>query len=384
MELSDFMSREIHQCPQRARSEGDVAGFLSSGTAVVSGAQTALGTPRQLVLSIDLSCHCSFILLLSLPTPTSLWGRSLICPFWADSVARTPTSSGWPHDALCTDMGEACVWEVPRASLQQHLSVRRAQRNSGYNFKARKSGAWVCGRLLLTPLLPPLQPRSSPACLLSSSLAYRKFQILSVANPGEQRQWKTRDFLPIMRVVGVLFHLCCHPFPSRALHGCQPRSCHPHPCVTHKATEAQRLWHVRAQSGREPGSESAAGAAFVSEHAAPVLHVSSVSRRSINAHCMPGDEGWGGWHCCCTAALEVVVGRVGIGVRERFLASPALHLLRALDGTLKACALIRKHSHPWGNRSVAENMCRCWRVAMWQVLNERPGDAGQREHMFPN
>lgn len=61
---------------------------------------------------------------------------------------------------------------------------------------------------------------------------------------------------------------------------------------------------------------------------------------------MPGDEGWGGWHCCCTAALEVVVGRVGIGVRERFLASPALHLLRALDGTLKACALIRKHSHP--------------------------------------
>lgn len=198
MELSDFISREIRQCPQRARSEGDVASFLSSGTALVSGAQTALGTPGQLVLSIDLSCHCSFILLLGLPTPTSLRGRSLICPFWADLVARTPISSGWPRDALCRDMGEVCVWGVPHVPLRQHLSVQRAQRKSGYSFKARKSGAWIRGRLLLTSPLPPLQPRSSPACLLSSPLDYRKFQIPSVANPGEQVQLETREFLLIM------------------------------------------------------------------------------------------------------------------------------------------------------------------------------------------
>lgn len=55
--------------------------------------------------------------------------------------------------------------------------------------------------------------------------------------------------------------------------------------------------------------------------------------------------GWGGWHCCCATALEVVVGRVGSGVGESFPASPPLHLLRALDGTLKACVLISKQSH---------------------------------------
>lgn len=55
LELNDFISREIHLCPQRARSEGDMASFLSSGTAV-SGAPTALGTPGQLMLSTDFSC----------------------------------------------------------------------------------------------------------------------------------------------------------------------------------------------------------------------------------------------------------------------------------------------------------------------------------------
>lgn len=154
-----------------------MASFLSSGTAV-SGALTALGTPGQLMLSTDFSCAI-------VPSSSSLVSPlRLFCgvgPWFAPSGLTQllgPLSTQGGPMMLCAQMWEeSFVWEVPRVPLQQYLSVRGAQRKSGYNFKARESGAWIHGRLLLTSPLPLLHPCSSSARLLSSSLDYRKLQI---------------------------------------------------------------------------------------------------------------------------------------------------------------------------------------------------------------
>lgn len=75
------------------------------------------------------------------------------------------------------------------------------------------------------------------------------------------------------------------------------------------------------------------------------LHQNVPRLACIHAVCLEMGDGEAGI-AAVPLPWGVVVGRVGIGLRESFPASPALHLLRALDGTLKACVLIRKLKPP--------------------------------------
>ena len=167
--------------------------------------------------------------------------------------------------------------------------------------------------------------------------------------------------------IRVLSRLLCHPFPSRAFHSCQPRWCHP--CVTHKATEARKLWLVRGWSGREPGSESTAGAAFASELALPVSPVREFSQEVFNKHILCA---WRWSWCEAGVAVAALLWTWASGSGRVSL--PALPCICREPWTAALTASVSS----LGSKATCEGVGALLRIradteelACWQVLSQR-------------